>query len=1487
MKSTIVLVVGCLVLCLLQSSQGKKFELSGECKSIGSNNRRVNKIRITSPDAPSFMEFVVGRADTNGETLFFHVDSPFGTSQSKEFKREAERSYDYIVGPNGIVAVFYSDEKKIVVFINQDSSKTISLKSGTSVGKIVRLAEYKGMVYFANENGVVYSANWTDLENSVNVNVDMVADMKSSVAGIENGVQHCFVSEKDGDKAMKTVDVACLYEGGGDSCVKSFDSDGRDHYKLISFGNVMMAQSKTTPSQYLAYDVSGKEAIAYDYLDFYGCCTADPLRAYIYCSQDKGNLFRFRFDNVSDVETIDNVKCENWMMYPPSDPEGCQLQIEYDLKNEKGLVCGGIQENAGCFNVIVSNCAGESDIAGDPVFCRLNLDTYQINKLVDCQDPKRCINELADINVESNTVEVHSGNLTLYVDKILSSQKLYCKYGDKTPNKVTELNCDEEGCNVTCVIPNELSGDTSVSLMYEEKNGKYKDLSKPVSIFFLNCSEMKDCSSCATHSQCGWSFVNCACFSNYIGNDAVYSSDKCPRVSLSSSPVIPQVGLQTVVISTAHFDWPSEFECHFENETVKVDFSVPASFVEGTIQCNYNNTEPYGVDTVLISVSVRFKGNKKVVATAEQKLEAQACSMYDTCKSCTDVAACSWVVDKSGSNYRAGCVPRSESSSSKSVECPTVVPKKLYADKNNTEPYFSVTVSGEELPQSEGDVVCFYGGRKGPKAKIDAEDGSVTYTCDLSSYRNLDSNVMLSLRVKQFDKTDETESIYFVDQIQAYFLDCLKHTDCEDCKAEHDKCGVVFHNDGSVTCTYKEDTDTIGDEMWYHACLGKYSTVQTVLNVEQDVLKLEEALCPTFYNDTYQCKLASGNTTIITADFVCNSNGEGATCSWNTSGSSVEGLVDVVLTIVKKQNNTRDDEGLENYTWNFQVAQCKSSSFDCMACTDSSFQTITDGLCKWSVGDSMCGIYGAKSNDNIEYSNMCPTLTLPSESVYIGETSFQVSVTNFRSDMNLSLRLVGAKKNYTCNVSEFNSKTLDVFCDELPEEETKDITAMLVTEDGKVFASSTNTMTVEKKPLELYIIILIAAVGALLVALLIVFIALVIHRHGGMRPFKFDVNRKPDFEAFRWATDLSNGKSHSQQNMQEWEQLRELLQNPIVCAAVNKATAATEADKYTSAMVYINASNGHATDFVMKLVDDEVQSVPNETQLFRGNSLASKAFRAYSRMVGLEYLWMTLARFIHELNHLVETSSAQNGNKSGVELESVSTTSTTTSTSSEGMSILSAELEVDPTKLSAGSDEESNSYMLSQRARQLLLCILNSTQYMPPELRYTAYSFAHAVHERFPGSERIAIGGTFFLRFICPALIAPHSYALLMTPDRKKPLVPNDRLQRQLVLLGKVLQNLANGVLFGKKEPFMIRMNQFITKNLDSVGKWMDEISSSNAGFRESATTVPQNTLIDSYQFVLGHITNNLRKIQANLEQAQAPPQLYASLEAHTQAEHR
>ena len=54
---------------------------------------------------------------------------------------------------------------------------------------------------------------------------------------------------------------------------------------------------------------------------------------------------------------------------------------------------------------------------------------------------------------------------------------------------------------------------------------------------------------------------------------------------------------------------------------------------------------------------------------------------------------------------------------------------------------------------------------------------------------------------------------------------------------------------------------------------------------------------------------------------------------------------------------------------------------------------------------------------------------------------------------------------------------------------------------------------------------------------------------------------------------------------------------------------------------------------------------------------------------------------------------------------------------------------------------------------------------------------------------------------------------------------PGVELQRQLVLLSKVLQNLANGVRFGKKEDFMIKLNHFIDENITPLYNFYDTIS--------------------------------------------------------------
>lgn len=92
---------------------------------------------------------------------------------------------------------------------------------------------------------------------------------------------------------------------------------------------------------------------------------------------------------------------------------------------------------------------------------------------------------------------------------------------------------------------------------------------------------------------------------------------------------------------------------------------------------------------------------------------------------------------------------------------------------------------------------------------------------------------------------------------------------------------------------------------------------------------------------------------------------------------------------------------------------------------------------------------------------------------------------------------------------------------------------------------------------------------------------------------------------------------------------------------------------------------------------------------------------------------------------------------------------------------------------------------------------------------------------RFPNAKYTAVGAFIFLRFFCPAIVAPEVEGLVPTP-------PSKEMRRGLLLIAKIIQNLANNVLFGTKEPYMFPLNLFLVQNIHVVMGFLREISVSN-----------------------------------------------------------
>lgn len=118
------------------------------------------------------------------------------------------------------------------------------------------------------------------------------------------------------------------------------------------------------------------------------------------------------------------------------------------------------------------------------------------------------------------------------------------------------------------------------------------------------------------------------------------------------------------------------------------------------------------------------------------------------------------------------------------------------------------------------------------------------------------------------------------------------------------------------------------------------------------------------------------------------------------------------------------------------------------------------------------------------------------------------------------------------------------------------------------------------------------------------------------------------------------------------------------------------------------------------------------------------------------------------------------------------------------------------------------------------------------EIRELCALIKNEVQLKFQDHWLKAVGGFLFLRFFCPACVAPDGYGILpgeiqevIVIQQLFPEAPSEESRRALVLVTKTLQSLANGVTFRGKEDFMASMNPFIERNMEACNKYFEQIS--------------------------------------------------------------
>jgi len=319
----------------------------------------------------------------------------------------------------------------------------------------------------------------------------------------------------------------------------------------------------------------------------------------------------------------------------------------------------------------------------------------------------------------------------------------------------------------------------------------------------------------------------------------------------------------------------------------------------------------------------------------------------------------------------------------------------------------------------------------------------------------------------------------------------------------------------------------------------------------------------------------------------------------------------------------------------------------------------------------------------------------------------------------------------------------------------------------------------------------------------------------------------------------------------DYTKLEELLNKDKfeLAVAIASSTAATEKDNVARSFAHYFASQKNVFQLLCKLIDLEVANCAAENTLFRNNSLAVAVFQVYSKMYGLQYLWSTLGDFLAELNVLTTATKKRSASNASSSLKSSSLLND------------SLELEVDPTKLEQGMNSAVNKYKLLLTTQKLFSLIVESTDEISPELRAILHHVTNAVSRKFEEAKYKAVGGFIFLRFIVPAITTPHVYGLFDEPA-------NEACQRNLILLAKVLQNLANEVHFGAKEEHMQKLNDFITENVDALHRYFDAISDPVPADKspEFKLPIPQNVKTNAILFLHAHLTGIQSKVLESLK---------------------
>ncbi|XP_058167202.1 ras GTPase-activating protein raskol [Anopheles ziemanni] len=245
-----------------------------------------------------------------------------------------------------------------------------------------------------------------------------------------------------------------------------------------------------------------------------------------------------------------------------------------------------------------------------------------------------------------------------------------------------------------------------------------------------------------------------------------------------------------------------------------------------------------------------------------------------------------------------------------------------------------------------------------------------------------------------------------------------------------------------------------------------------------------------------------------------------------------------------------------------------------------------------------------------------------------------------------------------------------------------------------------------------------------------------------------------------------------------------------VCEMLEPIIGVKAKEDIGQALVLLMHAQGIAAAFLTDVVALDLLRVDDQRLTFRGNSLATKSMEAFLKLTGEQYLQDTLSAPIAEI-----IASDR-------------------------------DCEVDPLKANGSLSRQQQA--LRNAVKTVWVAISESSKIFPAQLRDCFSTFRERLQDldRDDMADNL-ISASIFLRFLCPAILSPSLFNITNE-------LPSARATRNLTLVAKTLQTLANFTRFQGKENFMEFLNDFLEQEAPRMKQFLYDISSTEHPVQES-----------------------------------------------------